>query len=720
MDGLSIIKDQQKAIIDTIRRITQGDWKVLVLDETTKQIVDSSVNEDDILNHNIANIERIEERRAPNPEMDAIYFLSPKPHIVDCLLADFERRRYRSGFLVWTGFLPDYLQRKLEVARRYIAAQPPPLLVDFFPRESHLVTFKDPHSFLLLYNPFCNDIVGGYLKDLARKIASVCITLGERPKVRYYAPRNDTYEANVLCFHLANFVWKELKTYHDWNKNYPPPSSRPQSTLLITDRSMDLMAPLVHELTYQAMIHDLLPLREEPDGKVTYHMTINEGAANEEEKDMPLHDKDSVWVQYRHRHIQDTLEKLPEDFQKFRNQNPNFSGQNQNSTSLNDIRDMMAGLPQYTEMKEAYSLHVNMAQEVKNIFANYKLFEVTEIEQTLATGLDENLKKPKGILEQVVRLLDDPNVTPNDRLRLVAIYALFRDGMISEDIMRLLWHAQLQRSRDSTDKLIIENLELLGARPLKGLKEARQPIPPLFPPKTDDTNNTNSLSRFEPAVKHMLEDFCNGNLDSTLFPYHDEDKPKADEQEGPNTQGSLRSAAPRWASANRRQVENRQRIIVFVAGGATYSESRACYEVSEKHNRDVYLVTSHSVSPAKYIEDLRLLNADRRRLNLPQDQPPPKAPAHLFEQPAPPPQQPRPQAPPRMGPPGMGMGGQMPAGGPRPPVKALGAMTLNSGSGPVSDHQRSGSTASAASGSDKKKDKEKGEKKKRNLFGIKK
>ncbi|KAK3990061.1 protein transport protein sec1 [Cladorrhinum sp. PSN332] len=725
MDGFSIIRDHQNSIIETIRRITQGDWKVLVLDETTRQIIDSSVNEDDILNHNIANIERIEERRAPNPDMDAIYFLSPKPHIVDCLLADFERRRYRSGFLVWTGALPDYLRRKLEVAQRQIAAQPPSLLVDFFPRESHLVTFRDPHGFLILYNPFCNNIVEGYLKELAQKIASVCITLGERPKVRYYQPKNKNYEANVLCKFLANFVWEELNTYAERNKNFPPPSARPQSVLLITDRTMDLMAPLLHELTYQAMVHDLLPIKEEQDGKVTYHMVINEGAPNEEEKDMPLHDKDSVWVQYRHRHIQDTVEKLPDDFQKFRNQNPNFSGQNQNNTSLNDIRDMMAGLPQYTEMKEAYSLHVNMAQEVKNIFAKHNLIDVTEAEQTLATGLDEKFGKPKGILEEVVKLLADPSVVPNDRLRLIAIYSLFRDGMIAEDILRLLWHAQLQRSRDSTDKLVIENLELLGARPLKGLKETRQPIPPLFPPKIEENNNnTNSLSRFEPAVKHMLEDLCNNNkLDLTVFPYHE--KEQRDEQEGSQNQASLRSTAPRWASSNRRQVETRQRIIVFVAGGATYSEARACYEVSEKHNRDVILATSHTVSPAKFVEDLRLLNADRRRLNLPQDQPPPKAPAHLFERPAPPPQQQRPQAPPGMGgPPGMGMGGQMPAGGPRPPTKALGAMTLSSGGSghAVIDHQRSSSTASAASGSGGKKDKDgkEKEKKKRNIFGIKK
>ena len=38
-----------------------------------------------------------------NKDMDVIYILSPLPHIVDCVMADFERRRYRRTFLLWTA-----------------------------------------------------------------------------------------------------------------------------------------------------------------------------------------------------------------------------------------------------------------------------------------------------------------------------------------------------------------------------------------------------------------------------------------------------------------------------------------------------------------------------------------------------------------------------------------------------------------------------------------
>lgn len=38
-----------------------------------------------------------------NKEMDAIYILTPLPHIVDCLMADLERRKYKRAFLIWTS-----------------------------------------------------------------------------------------------------------------------------------------------------------------------------------------------------------------------------------------------------------------------------------------------------------------------------------------------------------------------------------------------------------------------------------------------------------------------------------------------------------------------------------------------------------------------------------------------------------------------------------------
>jgi len=187
----------------------------------------------------------------------------------------------------------------------------------------------------------------------------------------------------VLCTHLARFVQDKLDMYAQYNPDFPPQSNRPRGALYITDRSMDLYAPLVHEFTYQAMAHDLLPIQD--GNKVTYKTIINEGEPDAEEKDMEIGEKDKIWVENRHQHMKDTIDKLMGDFQKFIADNPQFTSQDsQNATGingLNAIKDMIAGLPQFQEMKEAYSLHLTMAQECMNLFQRQKLPDLASVEQ---------------------------------------------------------------------------------------------------------------------------------------------------------------------------------------------------------------------------------------------------------------------------------------------------------------------------------------------------
>ena len=143
---------------------------------------------------------------------------------------------------------------------------------------------------------------------------------------------------------------------------------------------MDLVSPIVHEFTYQAMVHDLLSVKE--SDKVTYRMTVNEGRADQQEKDLEIGEKDKIWITNRHLHMKDTIERLMGEFQKFLDENPHFTKTDEgNTNSLNAIKDMLAGLPQFQSMKEAYSLHLSMAQESMNLFQQRKLADLASIEQ---------------------------------------------------------------------------------------------------------------------------------------------------------------------------------------------------------------------------------------------------------------------------------------------------------------------------------------------------
>jgi len=314
--------------------------------------------------------------------------------------------------------------------------------------------------------------------------------------------------------------------------------------------------------------------------------------------------------------------------------------------------------------------------------------------------------------DQIVRTLDDDEVTPADRLRLVALYVLFKNGILPADLQKLLFHAQLP----PPDGDVIRNLDLLGARVAKQLKEKRDAPQPLFPPKPAPPPNTEDygLSRFNPALQDMLEEHVRGTLPQDVFPFTkmspDDAAQMAQDNSAP---ASLRSAKPTWAKSRLASVEPRQRVIVFVAGGATYSEARACYDISNKTSRDVFLVTSHMMKPQLFLRQLGDLTQPRRSLRLPIDQPQPKAPEHLFEKPEPPKPAPPPAgAKPQM-PGGLPSGPRVAGGPPNLPTAAMAAVNLNS-----PKHSPAASQSSTKHGKEEKEGKEK-KKKKLHLFSSK-
>lgn len=249
----------------------------------------------------------------------------------------------------------------------------------------------------------------------------------------------------------------------------------------------------------------------------------------------------------------------------------------------------------------------------------------------MATGLDEDYRRPKNLTDQLVRLLDEDAVAMPDRLRLIIQYILYRDGIFTSDIEKLLAHSQLPQHEAE----IIQNLELLGARVVKQIKDQKPEQQPLFTKKQPPSAPMEdlSLSRFDPAVKYMLEELMKGTLDQRLFPYTKPEMDGNDNGQMAAAQSSLRHAStkPTWARTRPSAHEPKQRIILFIAGGGTYSESRACYELSRTCQKDIYMATSHMVTPNFFLRQTSELSVDRRKLNLPADAAPLRAPAHIFD-----------------------------------------------------------------------------------------
>jgi syntaxin-binding protein 1 len=107
-----------------------------------------------------------------------------------------------------------------------------------------------------------------------------------------------------------------------------------------------------------------------------------------------------------------------------------------------------------------------------------------------------------------------------------------------------------------------------------------------------------------------LKDQSSNRLDQNLFPYV-KDPPAELVPPGRSPSGygsgglsplapsgSLRSARPTWhkaPSARMTNTEGKQRLIIFIAGGVTYSEIRLAYTLGQQLGKDIYI--GKSVEP---------------------------------------------------------------------------------------------------------------------------
>ncbi|KAM0753201.1 Sec1-like protein [Meredithblackwellia eburnea MCA 4105] len=640
MPGTSFLDLLKAQYLETLNSVNAR-WKILVVDEHTHKMLFSLFTTYDVLDTGIQQIDIITNQRSQQSHLPAIYILTPTSQNVDLVLRDYnpappaqqqgrsskkskdqpqpgpvvEKPKYAQAHLHFIDGIDDRLVGRLTggLPDNYLAALKE-LYINFHAVEPRTFSLKNPQTFRTLYAPperNAKEAVEVWQDEIAwmsRVIVNVLATLGEYPLIRYYNPPSSFHAplgpASSTGEHigraLALRVQSEIDAYARDNSDFPPEPNppRPRGVLFITDRSMDLFAPFLHEFTYQAMVNDLLEIE---DGRVyKYSFRNNEGQL--EEKEAILSNDDPVWNEVKHMHMKDAMDKLIADFKAYAGEHGSRFGA-QGSTSLNDMRDMLAALPQMREAKENLSLHLTMAEKCMGLFEKKKLPLSAGVEQCCATGLTPEGKAPKTLVEEMVPLLDDRSVSPTDKLRIIATYIMHRDGVPEGDKKRLYQHARLAlHEMDAVD-----NLQYLGVNVSKDSGKKRKP---LF--KQKEEPDAYDISRYQPTIKYMLEEHFAGRLDQAVFPYVKDAPVQAKDAKGgaPQSTASLRSLRADWATKGRKtQNEPRQRVIVFVAGGATYSEVRSIYKVSEATNKDIFLGATAIVTPEQFVKELS--NLDR-------------------------------------------------------------------------------------------------------------
>ncbi|XP_010523082.1 PREDICTED: protein transport Sec1a [Tarenaya hassleriana] len=611
-------------------------WKILIMDRVTVKVMSQSCKMADITDQGISLVEELFKRREPMPSMDAIYFIQPSKENIVMFLSDMSGREplYRKAFIFFSSPIPkelvNHIKSDSSVLPRIGALRE--MNMEYFPVDSQAFITDHEQALDILYVDDAEKSrhFNVCLNTMATRIATVFASLKELPFVRYQAAKSSAAHDSVPS-KLAAAIWECILKY----KAIPNFPQTETCELLIVDRSVDQIAPIIHEWTYDAMCHDLLDME---GNKYVLEVPSKTGGPPEK-KEIVLEDHDPVWLELRHSHIADASERLHEKMTSFASKNKAAQMRSRDGSELStrDLQKIVQALPQYGEQVDKLSTHVELAGKVNRIIRETGLRDLGQLEQDLVFG--------DAAAKDVINFLrTNQDASPENKLRLLMIYAtVYPEKFEGDKGIKLMQLAKLSRE----DMKVISNMQLIAGSPESKTKSSSFSLK-FDAGKSKQANRkdrtgeeeTWQLFRFYPMIEELLENLVKGELSKKDYLCMNESSrkeetqprsgsarsnpapPLAPDRKTPHSMRSRRTAT--WARPHHSDdgyssdsvLKNAsldfkkmgQRIFVFIIGGATRSELRVCHKLTASLRREVVLGCTSFDDPPQYITKLKLLS----------------------------------------------------------------------------------------------------------------
>uniref|UniRef100_A0A0E0G8C9 SNARE-interacting protein KEULE n=1 Tax=Oryza nivara TaxID=4536 RepID=A0A0E0G8C9_ORYNI len=606
-------------MLRSTKKSSKSAWKVLIMDKLTVKIMSFSCKMADVMEEVV---EDLYMRRQPLPLMDAIYFIQPTKENIRIFMSDM------------SGKIPLYknspVQRELVAqikkdsnVRARIGALSE-MNLEYFAIDSQGFTTDHDKALEELFSENAEGSLkyNSCLNMMATRIATVFASMREFPRVHYRVAR--TIDASTLTTlrdlaptKLAAGVWNCLARFKAMIPEFPQTET---CELLIVDRSIDQIAPIIHEWTYDAMCHDLLCM----DGNKYVQQVPSKSGSGTENKEVLLEDHDPIWLELRH-----ASERLHEKMTNFVSKNKAaqlHQARNGGDLSTKELQKMVQALPQYSDQIDKLALHVEIAGKLNSTIKEQQLKDVGQLEQDLVFG-------DAGTKELINFFRTHLDISRENKLRLLMVYAAINpDKTRSDKGAKLMQLAGLS----ADDMIAVSNMRCLcghdskkssaGGFTLKfDLRKKRHGI------RKERIGEESKwmLSRFYPILEELIEKLSKGELPKDEYHCLNDPSPSfrgipsASTQTSPAHQPaqSMRSrrtggtwARPRdsddgyssdsvlkHTSSNSRKLG--QRLFVFVIGGATRSELCAAHKLSSKLKREIILGSSSLDDPPQFITE---------------------------------------------------------------------------------------------------------------------
>lgn len=406
-------------------------------------------------------------------------------------------------------------------------------------------------------------------------IIGVLLSLKLRPTIRY---KNGSQPAQTLAKRVFDTINKESSLF----SFRPPENGIPPPLLLILDRRDDPITPLLTQWTYQAMVHQLLNIknnRVDLSGVAGVPSELKEVVLSAEQDDFYAK---NLFANYGE--IAVTIRDLIESFQKRAKEQKKIE-------TIADMKSFVESYPQFKKMSGTVNKHLVVISELSMQIGKKALLELSELEQDMACRADHSAQ-----LQKVKKLVSEERISIDDALRLILIYSMRYERHANCGTVGLL---NALKARNGKTHLVPKMLEYISqnartelfntAKITDAVKLTRNLIKGL-------KGVENVYTQHVCVLKELLEEILKGRSVDQQYPFISSEVP----YRRPPTE-----------------------IIVFMIGGATYEEALAVHQLNQMgyrvilggttiHNSESFLeevVASTNGVPYKHSRSLQAFHS---------------------------------------------------------------------------------------------------------------
>ncbi|KAF7162249.1 hypothetical protein CNMCM5623_007644 [Aspergillus felis] len=513
--------------------------KILLLDSETMPIVSTAITQSALLSHEVYLIDRLDNAaREKMRHLRCLCFVRPSPTSIQFLIDELREPKYGEYHIYLSNIIrKSSLERLAEADGHEVVRVVQEHFADFLVINPDLCSLNlgFPNQRLWSHSP---DLWNAdALQRATEGVIALLLALKKNPLIRY---EKNSLLAKKLATEVRYQVTQEEQLFNFRKTDTPP-------ILLILDRRDDPITPLLTQWTYQAMVHELLGIT---NGRVALRDVPD---IRPELREIVLsQDQDPFFKKNMYQNFGDLGQNIKEYVEQYQTKTQNTM----NIESIADMKRFVEDYPEFRKLSGNVSKHVTLVGELSRRVGEDNLLDVSELEQSLACN--DNHANDLKTLQRIIQL---PTVPAENKIRLVALYALRYEKQPSNALPVLLDLLVTAGDVPSYKVNIIPKLlayhHSLQAPPVAGGFSDLFESASLFSGARDRFKGLkgveNVYTQHSPRLEVTLQNLIKGRLKELQYPF----------LEG---SGHIR--------------EKPQDIIIFMVGGATYEEAKMVAQVN--------------------------------------------------------------------------------------------------------------------------------------------